>query len=63
MGLEFGVLMGEWCGIGWKTGSEWTVRGLECLAKEFRLHPLDSWGLSKVLIKGSDSQINICLER
>lgn len=63
MGLELGVLMGERCGIGWKTGSEWTVHGLECLAKEFRLHPLDSWGLSKVLTRGSDSQFMIYLER
>lgn len=63
MGLRFGMLMGEWCGIGWKTGSERTVHGFECLAKEFRLHPLDSWGLSKVLIRGSDSQIMIYLGR
>lgn len=63
MGLEFGMLMGEWCGIGWKTCSEWTVHGFECLAKEFRLHPLDSRGLSKVLIRECDSQIMIYLER
>lgn len=60
MWLEFGMLMRKWWG---RLEDRFRVDSLEYLAKEFRLHPLDRWGLSKVLSRGSDSQIMNYLER